>query len=98
MRDLHAGAGEASTVVYIQVAAVDVEISQFQVQGRGGLHGRAVRMALDDKLAVLEIDPIQYAVASVKDANPPVLCLDSSYRHAGRIGDQQAIVLAIPRA
>ena len=98
MGDADALAGQTSAVVDIQVALVDIEVSDGHAQIGRVLHCRGVRLALDDQFSVFEIDPVERAVAGVKDANPLVLGLDSSHRYPGGIGNQHAIVLAIPRA
>src|SRR4051812_41849746 len=98
MDNANALASQTSAVVDIEVTIINIEVPDGQIQAGRVLHCRGVRLALEDELSVFESNPVQRAVAGVKDANPFVLGLNSSHRHPSGIGNQHAIILTIPRA
>src|SRR5207247_4319425 len=58
MGDADVGAGHVFAVVDVEIAVVDVEISNGQIQVGGVLCRRTLWLAFDEKIGVLEIDPI----------------------------------------
>src|SRR5438552_10499515 len=91
MCDADFGGGQAFAVVQIEVAGVDVEVSDRQAQVRGIPHRRGIGLALDDEVAISQLDAVELAVAGVKDVDRLVPGLGAADGYAGDVLELDAV-------